>query len=305
MSIANSLGPLRHQPTTLVDFKRLFDIPDIEFCLYETYEKASQVPFSNDGVMFCNMLQGSKHIQHKSDQPLRFLPHQTLILAPDQKIVIDFPQANAQQPTTCATIEVERSLVQRTVEQCQQQLRGSQLVEVNLLEFDCQHSVHGQATEMLWQGIKQLFLQRKQAREVRMRLAIDNLVKQTYLRRYRQQFLGFIQQQPHYNGFTAAVLWMQENLELAFDITQLCTISCMSRSRLFFEFDQYLGCSPSEFLQQLRLSKAAEALASDSSITDICFDLGYQNPSHFSRRFKAMFGYTPRQYRKNIRQAVN
>ncbi|WP_315981511.1 helix-turn-helix domain-containing protein [Aliamphritea spongicola] len=44
---------------------------------------------------------------------------------------------------------------------------------------------------------------------------------------------------------------------------------------------------------QLRMKEAARRLATCEPITAICYDLGYTNPSHFSRRFKRSFGCSP------------
>lgn len=64
-------------------------------------------------------------------------------------------------------------------------------------------------------------------------------------------------------------------------------------------FKEVVGQSPQEFLIQYRMSKAAEALAlSNKSIGDIGVSVGYQNPLHFSRAFKNVYGVAPREYRQ-------
>lgn len=54
---------------------------------------------------------------------------------------------------------------------------------------------------------------------------------------------------------------------------------------------------------QLRISKACEYLEmTDESVTNICFNVGFSNVSNFNRRFLAVKGMTPTEYRRNIAQ---
>lgn len=57
------------------------------------------------------------------------------------------------------------------------------------------------------------------------------------------------------------------------------------------------GISLHEEIMQARLEASREALCapawSAASVTDIALDFGFQDPAHFSRRFRARFGCTP------------
>ncbi|MEM7445855.1 MAG: AraC family transcriptional regulator [Pseudomonadota bacterium] len=69
---------------------------------------------------------------------------------------------------------------------------------------------------------------------------------------------------------------------------------------------QYLGVSPSAYINRLRMEHAARLLSgSDDSITNIALDCGLENLSHFYRMFRDRFGTTPRAYRlRHHRDAV-
>ncbi|MFQ3609987.1 MAG: AraC family transcriptional regulator [Fimbriimonadales bacterium] len=61
-----------------------------------------------------------------------------------------------------------------------------------------------------------------------------------------------------------------------------------------------VGCSPSEYLTELRLRKAAILLTTtDLTISEIALEVGYLSLSHFSRVFSQRFGKTPRAFRTN------
>ena len=59
-----------------------------------------------------------------------------------------------------------------------------------------------------------------------------------------------------------------------------------------------MGCSPSEYLTELRLRRAATLLVSTNlSVSEIALEVGYLSLSHFSRVFRERFGKTPRAFR--------
>jgi AraC-like DNA-binding protein len=57
------------------------------------------------------------------------------------------------------------------------------------------------------------------------------------------------------------------------------------------------GTSVHAHLRALRLRHAAQRLAGGASVTDVAFDVGYDNLSHFGKSFRAQFGVLPSEYR--------
>lgn len=70
-------------------------------------------------------------------------------------------------------------------------------------------------------------------------------------------------------------------------------------------FKMYLNITPSQFINELRLDYASDLLIhSDISITDICFEVGFGNLSHFHRLFKDRWHTTPLDFRKLKRSTL-
>ena len=64
-------------------------------------------------------------------------------------------------------------------------------------------------------------------------------------------------------------------------------------------FTQVYGCSISEYLQTIRMKKAAQMLINESlSVMEIAAAVGYENQSKFSAVFKKHTGYAPLEYKK-------
>ena len=81
------------------------------------------------------------------------------------------------------------------------------------------------------------------------------------------------------------------------DAAGVCSFSA---SHFMRWFRQMTGQSFVAFLNEYRLNAAAEALqTTDETVLTIASRCGFENLSYFNRAFKAHFGMTPREYRKN------
>jgi len=82
------------------------------------------------------------------------------------------------------------------------------------------------------------------------------------------------------------------------EMSDFCGISGNQFRRIF---EKQTGILPKIYLDRLKLQKAAEMLtASELSIAAIASELGYVDQYHFSRRFKAVMGFSPKRYRREI-----
>jgi AraC-like DNA-binding protein len=61
-----------------------------------------------------------------------------------------------------------------------------------------------------------------------------------------------------------------------------------------------MGTTPSAYILQQRLARAAELLIANPavSVTAIAFDLGFSDSGYFARCFRTAFGATPTQWRQ-------
>lgn len=72
----------------------------------------------------------------------------------------------------------------------------------------------------------------------------------------------------------------------------------INRSYFTSIFKKKLNVSPQQYLITYRLSEAARFLrTTDLSINEIAEQIGYDNPSTFSRRFKQIYGISPQSYK--------
>lgn len=68
---------------------------------------------------------------------------------------------------------------------------------------------------------------------------------------------------------------------------------------------KYLGQTPSDYVNTIRMTYAARALTTDSeAISEIAAECGIPNMSHFHKLFRAAYGVTPLQYRQKLQRDV-
>lgn len=97
--------------------------------------------------------------------------------------------------------------------------------------------------------------------------------------------------------------WALRNIDDAgLDAARIARHFGLSRSALYRLFAQE-GESPQSWLSARRLDEAHRMLSSpgmrNESVTEICFSVGFNDPSHFSRLFRKRFGICPREVRRS------
>ena len=84
-------------------------------------------------------------------------------------------------------------------------------------------------------------------------------------------------------------------------VDQLAQAVNMSPSYLTRLFRDQTGCSPASYVRELRLRRAYELVQTTFlSIKEVMAAVGWNDPSHFCRAFKARFGVSP----KGLRNAL-
>jgi AraC-like DNA-binding protein len=83
------------------------------------------------------------------------------------------------------------------------------------------------------------------------------------------------------------------------EIAEVCRVNKAYLCRLFKRFDSQ---SPYQYLMQLKMGEAARRLqGGESLVKQVGFDLGFEDPFHFCRAFKSVFGLSPAVF-KRLRQ---
>jgi len=83
-----------------------------------------------------------------------------------------------------------------------------------------------------------------------------------------------------------------------FGVDTLAAELGLSRRQLQRKLRDVSDISPSEFIRNMRLERAAQLLESDmGTVSEIAYKVGFRKPSHFSELFRKKFGKSPTEYR--------
>ncbi len=289
----------RESRQLLIENKVTFNGPETELSIYDTYRSSMGVGLNADHLLYCGMVSGRKVMHdHYSASGELFLPHESYVMPPGEHVEIDFPDANEQQPTTCLTIEISRERIQTISNRMQS------LVKIDVPDHSWEyqpriiHKHHTRDTQLLLEKMVGLYIRNAPDKELLIDLGVSELVIRLLREQGREVLLSYCQNAPDSSGITAVIHTLKQNLSKPLDVDQLCRQACMSRSRLYVEFKKKLGCTPGEFHQQLRLKSAADAISNGQSISEACYSFGFNDLSHFSRRFSHFFGCSPSAFRK-------
>ncbi|ANE45093.1 hypothetical protein SY83_00520 [Paenibacillus swuensis] len=94
------------------------------------------------------------------------------------------------------------------------------------------------------------------------------------------------------------VRYIHENLHETLSLDDIARRAALSPNYYSYMFKVLKGQTFVQYINDLRIRKAMDLLCeTDLSTTQICFDTGFNNTSHFHRVFKKSTGLTPLQYR--------
>lgn len=97
------------------------------------------------------------------------------------------------------------------------------------------------------------------------------------------------------NPINRSIHIMKGNLKNNITVSEIAYDLNMSLPSFSSKFKKIMGMTPNAYLTNLKLNEAARLLKF-SSVTEVAYDLGYENISHFIKLFKKKFGLTPKQY---------
>lgn len=80
----------------------------------------------------------------------------------------------------------------------------------------------------------------------------------------------------------------------ALDYSEMVEMANVDKSYLWKVFKKYLNVSPTEYINILRLERACELITDNKmSLTEIAYEVGYNNYSYFVRQFKKKYNCSP------------
>jgi AraC-like DNA-binding protein len=108
-------------------------------------------------------------------------------------------------------------------------------------------------------------------------------------------------------GINKALAYIRENLTQPFSESDLAGIAGQSTGAFSRAFRRHTGMSLVQYVKRLRINLACQILMSEeqATITEICFQVGFNNLSNFNRQFLAEKGMSPSRFKRLLADNIN
>ncbi len=102
-----------------------------------------------------------------------------------------------------------------------------------------------------------------------------------------------------------AVDYLNSNYDKKTTLNQIANHFFISKGALIYNFNKFLGCSPIDYLLNIRISKAKEMLLNtDKSVNEIAELCGFSSANYFGLIFKKKENLSPLMYKKHQKSKV-
>lgn len=280
---------------TLVEHRRVFNLPHCELNIFETFSSCSNVILSYKGLVVSSMMRGKKVMMLDGKNDFDFLPGESVILPEGITMQVGFPEANEKNPVQCATLSLDWDKVNENLSFLNEHYPLNVEPYEWKLNFEHYHFVNNKELANSINKLINISMEDVIGKEAVSDLALKMLL----LRLIQTQNLASLHHEkmikPHLKH---VIKYIREHLSSRITIAELAAESCMSESAFFQCFRDNFGISPLEFILKSRIEQAKKMLSDpEVSITEVCYASGFNNLNYFSKVFKRLEGITPKQYK--------
>lgn len=257
------------------DYTKLlyYDLSPMD-CDYKSYEN----------TRLCTIIEGCKHVSINNDVHFTYNPGQFILLPPHSNVhmAIDIP-------TKALVIELNNSLLKKVTEKISIDIDAN----YNFLKED--RFFRGNLNNELGNCLNKLTnisAKSDRNKEFLIDLYAQELVYHLVQIKGIQQVINFEYDNPIYQS----IKYIQDNIRQPISIKQLAYDLNMSEANYCNSFKKIVGITPKEYITNLKMTQA-KYLLEIQNVTEVAYELGYENISHFIALFKHKYGITPKHYK--------
>lgn len=259
----------------------------IKVIYHEFSEEYSGIYRSYEYCVLCTVIQGTEHICVNNDKRFTYDSNQFILLPPDTSITVDI-DAYAKY----LVLELKDELLNYVNEKASFDFNAdSSFLSKNKFLLSSSTPVIKECFSkiiniILNPGKNIGFLLDLYAQELVYNLMQIKGVNQIFSLEYQ-------------SPINKAIKLMYDNWSEPVSLKKIAEGLNISESSFCQRFKRVTGVTPKEYLTNIKLSKAKDMIT-HSSVSEVAYDLGYDNISHFISLFKSKYGMTPKQYKKKL-----
>ncbi len=243
-------------------------------CDYKSYEYSR----------LCTILEGSKNVTVNDGIQFTYKPGQFMLLPPHSNV-----HMNIEIPTKALVFELNDNLLKKVSEKISVDISA----DYDALQDDrffC-GNVNAELGKCL-ERLSEASVKPDKGKEFLLDIYAQELVYYLMQIKGIQQIVSLEQNNPIHKS----IKYIRDHIMEPISISLLAYDLNMSEANFSNSFKKVMGVTPKEYITNLKLMKAKEMLKSQN-VTEVAYDLGYDNISHFIALFKNKYGITPKQFK--------
>ena len=285
---------------TLVENRRIFNLNNCELNVFESYKQAYQVPLTFSDFVITSMVRGKK-IMHLFDKPgFDYLPGETVIVPANETMVIDFPEAEPENPSQCIALAVDAAYINDTLDYLNESYNSDAhpqhewKLQFNQYHFDNDAEVTGLINKLI-----RVCSSTERTKNIYADLNLKELMIRLVQSQYLQQVNTQTDTNSNHTRLNYMLHYIHENISEKILVNTLCRKAYLSRNAFFKLFKEQFGVTPLDYINHERIKLAKQLLASSNqSITQTGLQCGFTDVNYFVRIFRRIEGITPGTYQK-------
>lgn len=290
-----------NQLKTLVENRTVYNFNDCELNVFETHQQSDHVSLRFQNIVFTAMLRGKKVMHLFGTEEFDYFPGESVIIPAAEEMIIDFPEAEKDNPTQCLALEIDENKVKETLNKLNDKypkVEQNDIWKVDMQQFHLKNSLEivDTATRLI-----RTAADANPMRDILIDITLQELLVRLMQTQARNLIIDRYQERADNHRFAYVVKYIKQNLSEDLNIDKLSGMAYMSKSHFFRSFKNELGITPLEFIIKERIKHAKKLLSQPNySVSDACYHSGFSNLTHFTILFKRYEGITPSLYKKRL-----
>jgi AraC-like DNA-binding protein len=255
--------------------------------LYYEFERQLKTNYSSKNyIRFCSILEGSKFVSINKEKKFHYDQNSFIILSPFSAVELEI-----NEKTKAFVMEIDDYFIRQIISKLQVELEEEEIKYIEN-EFFIAHfnpdlcEVH--------KKIVNIFNQNRLNKEFLLDLYSQELVYNILKYKGSEKIINNKK-----SKISAIIEFIESNYLGDLKISDIANYFGMREYEFSRYFKKFTGKSPKEYIKDLKLKKAKELLAFQN-VTEVSFDVGYENISYFIKEFREKYGITPKEYKKII-----
>lgn len=282
---------------TLVENRRVFNLTNCELNIFESYQQAYRVPLTFSDFVITSMVRGKK-IMHLYDKTaFDYMPGETVIVPANETMVIDFPEAQVQNPTQCIALAVDSRYIDDTLHYLDSYYNTGDEQHNWQLRFNQYHFENDDEVTAIINKLIRVCSSGDKAKNIFADLNMKELLIRLVQSQHLYQVKAESQESNNGSRLHYVLHYIHEHLTEKISIDILCRQAYLSRNMFFKWFREQFGVTPLEYINRERIRLAKQLLADKkNSITSVSQQCGFSDVNYFVRLFRKAEGLTPGSY---------